>query len=281
VLGADDPRLGTIHAVLLSHAHGDHMGDRKLKALGAGTCANSDTIPSEHSATAEIAAAKNAAIVMTTDMAMFVGKKIQAITGKPTPACPETNGEVTLPVAAPCRSGVHLGGTFTVKMPGAARGVQITPVYASHANNVALSLVSEPQRSQLAADDFSLVLGPPTGLVVKFTNGLVAYLTGDTGIHSEMKTVVHDFHRANLMQLNMGTSAIDTAGAVYAINELVRPASVIASHVNEAATQGGKLRPESRTAVLTRAVKGRPVYLAISGRTMEFDGQGKCMAGCQ
>jgi glyoxylase-like metal-dependent hydrolase (beta-lactamase superfamily II) len=32
VTGADDPRLGTVHAVLLSHIHGDHVGDQKLKA---------------------------------------------------------------------------------------------------------------------------------------------------------------------------------------------------------------------------------------------------------
>jgi L-ascorbate metabolism protein UlaG (beta-lactamase superfamily) len=281
VLGANDPRLGTIHAVLLSHAHGDHMGDRKLKALEAGSCSSADTIPSENSTTAEIAAAKNAAIVMTTDMASFVGKKIQSITGKPTPVCPESGGAVSLPVAAPCRSGVHLGGTFTIKMPNAARGVEITPVYASHANNVALSLVSEPQRSQLAADDFSLVLGPPTGLVVKFTNGLVAYLTGDTGIHSEMKSVVHDFHRANLVQINMGTSAINAVSAAYAMDELVQPAAVIVSHVNEAATQGGKLRPDSRTAAFVGRLKGRPAYLAISGRTMEFDSKAKCVSGCQ
>ena len=28
--GADDPRLGDIHAVLLSHAHGDHDGGAKI-----------------------------------------------------------------------------------------------------------------------------------------------------------------------------------------------------------------------------------------------------------
>jgi hypothetical protein len=33
--GADDARLGNIHLVLLSLAHGDHLGDRKLKALEA------------------------------------------------------------------------------------------------------------------------------------------------------------------------------------------------------------------------------------------------------
>jgi len=27
-------------------------------------------------------------------------------------------------------------------------------------------------------------------------------------------------------------------------------------------------------------IKGRPVHLALSGRTMEFDGNAKCAAGC-
>src|SRR3954463_52239 len=44
VTGADDARLGTIHAVLLSHAHGDHIGDQKLKAVGAGECGNSERV---------------------------------------------------------------------------------------------------------------------------------------------------------------------------------------------------------------------------------------------
>src|SRR5689334_9145878 len=38
VMGAEDPRLGTIHVVLLTHAHSDHIGDRKIAALNAGTC---------------------------------------------------------------------------------------------------------------------------------------------------------------------------------------------------------------------------------------------------
>src|SRR5262245_34345636 len=40
VTGADDPRLGRIDVVILSHAHGDHIGDQKMKALEAGTCDN-------------------------------------------------------------------------------------------------------------------------------------------------------------------------------------------------------------------------------------------------
>jgi L-ascorbate metabolism protein UlaG (beta-lactamase superfamily) len=42
-MGADDPRLGDIHAVLLSHAHGDHIGDQKMKALGAGACDDAES----------------------------------------------------------------------------------------------------------------------------------------------------------------------------------------------------------------------------------------------
>jgi L-ascorbate metabolism protein UlaG (beta-lactamase superfamily) len=281
VTGADDPRLGDIHVVLLSHAHGDHIGDQKLKALGAGTCANSDRIAAgSNSMTAEIAAAKNAAIAMTSDMGSFVGRKIQNIRGKPVGACPETNGVTQVPVAAPCRSNTHLGGTFTAKTASAARGVEITPVYASHANNVPLSLLHESQRANLGPDDTSIVLGPPTGYVVKFTNGLVAYLTGDTGVHSEMRTVVHDYHKANLALLNMGPSAINVPAAAHAMNNLVQPASMIISHPNEAVTEGGKLRPNTRVAQLAAQVKAR-LYLAVSGRTMEFDGGGRCVAGCQ
>ena len=45
-------------------------------------------------------------------------------------------------------------------------------------------------------------------------------------------------------------------------------------------TTGGKVRPESRTATFMNLVKGRPVYPALSGKTMEFDGGAKCIAGC-
>jgi L-ascorbate metabolism protein UlaG (beta-lactamase superfamily) len=280
VTGADDPRLGTIHAVLLSHAHGDHIGDQKLKAPGAGECANSERVPAgPNSTTAEIAAAKNAAIVMTSDMGTFIARKVQNILGKPVDVCPLAAGVTNVPVASPCRSNTHLGGAFVARAPNAAQGVEITIVYASHANNVPLSLLSAAQRAALEPDATSLVLGPPTGYVVKFTNGLVAYLSGDTGIHTEMKTVVNEYHKANLTVLNLGPSAVTLTSAAYAMNELVRPASVILSHPNEAVTEGGKLRPASRAAALVKQLKPAS-HLAISGRTMEFDGSGKCVAGC-
>jgi len=53
------------------------------------------------------------------------------------------------------------------------------------------------------------------------------------------------------------------------------------SHVNEAGSVGGKVKPLSHTAAFVAQVKGRPVHLALSGKTMEFDGSGKCVGGCQ
>lgn len=280
VTGGDDPRLGDVHVVLLSHAHGDHMGDRKLKALEAGTCEKPDTISAApHSTTAEIAAAKNAAIMMVAPMGAFIARKIQTITGKPTGNCPEKGGALNVPFGAACAANAQLGGTRLFKAPGAANGVEVTIVPASHDSTVSRELLTDPQKAALAVDNTSLYLGPPSGYVLKFSNGLTVYLSGDTGIHAEMKTVVGDFHKANLALLNLGPNAITGYSATFAMNELIKPAAVIATHVNEGATSGGKLKPTSRTAAFIKLQK-RPVHLAISGRTIEFDGKANCVAGC-
>ena len=280
VTSGDDPRLGTIHMVLLSHLHGDHVGDLKLKAPGAGTCASSERVPAPNSTTAEVVAAKNAAMVMTRAIGGFVGNKVQGIRGgKPIAFCPQSGGATTVPVDAICSSQADLGGIFVAKVAGAAQGVEVTIVYASHVNNAPPALLSEAQRALLKADGAILEYGPATGFVVKFTNGLVVYLSGDTGIHSEMRTVVNEFHKANLAVLNLGVNPGIFVSGAHAINELIRPASVIITHPNEPVTEGGRLRPISRTAALIKQLKA-PSHLAISGRTMEFDGNGKCVAGC-
>jgi L-ascorbate metabolism protein UlaG (beta-lactamase superfamily) len=278
--GGDDPRLGTIHLVLLTHLHGDHVGNLKLKAPGAGTCADSERVPAPNSTTAEVAAAKNAALVMTRAIGGFVGSRVQRILGgKPIGFCPQTDGAVTVPVATVCGSQTDLGGVFVAKTANAPRGVEITIVYASHVNDAPPALLSEAQREALKADGGIVEFGPATGFVVKFTNGLTAYLSGDTGIHSEMKTVVNEFHKANLAVLNLGGNPGIFQSGAHAMNELVRPASVILTHPNEPVTEGGKPRPASRTAALIKQLKA-PAHLAISERTMEFDGRGRCVAGC-
>lgn len=44
VAGAADPRLGDVHVILLSHAHGDHIGATKAAGVNAGTCNKPQTV---------------------------------------------------------------------------------------------------------------------------------------------------------------------------------------------------------------------------------------------
>ncbi|HEY7302259.1 MAG TPA: MBL fold metallo-hydrolase [Xanthobacteraceae bacterium] len=280
VTGGNDPRLGTIHLVLLSHMHGDHVGNLKLRAPGEGTCANSARVPAPNSTTAEVVAAKNAVLVTTRAMANFVHNKVDTIRGsgsKPMGFCPTL--AVNVPVPAACSSRIDMGGVFSARAEGAEQGVEFTIVYASHVNDVAPSLLTKTQQDLLKADGAQLNYGPPVGFVVKFTNGLVAYLSSDTAVFGDMKTVISDFHKASLAVINLGPNTGIFESGAYAINDLLKPASVIFTHVNEAATEGGKLRANTHTAALMKQVKP-PAYLAISERTMEFDGKGKCASGC-
>ncbi|WP_156114170.1 hypothetical protein [Myxosarcina sp. GI1] len=47
----------------------------------------------------------------------------------------------------------------------------------------------------------------------------------------------------------------------------------------EAATEGGKVIPGTKTDEFIQATE-IPVYVPLSGRTMEFDRFGKCITGC-
>lgn len=280
VTGGNDPRLGTIHLVLLTHMHGDHVGDLKLKAPGEGTCANSARVPAPNSTTAEVVAAKNAVLVTTRAMAGFIHNKVDTIHGsgsKPMDFCP-TLAE-TVPVLAACSSRIDMGGVFTARAQGANKGVEFTIVYSAHDNAVAPALLAKAQQDLLKADGAQLQYGPPVGFVVKFTNGLIAYLSSDTAVFGDMKTVISDYHKANLAVINLGPNPGLFQSGAYAINDLLKPASVIFTHVNEAATEGGKLKTTTQTAALMKQIKA-PAYLAISERTMEFDGRGKCVSGC-
>ena len=123
-------------------------------------------------------------------------------------------------------------------------------------------------------------VGEATGYVLTFSNGLVVYLSGDTGITADQDKVVRGHYKAKLAVMNIGDGF--TTGpkeAAYVINDLVQPASVIASHANEVGTKGGKVLPGSKTEAFESAVKV-PVHVPLSGKTMEFDSNGKCVGGC-
>lgn len=278
LVAGDDPRLGDIHVVLLSHMHGDHLGDRRLQSVGAGTCINSTRVATTHSMTSEVLTEKNAVLVTTRAMAGFIASELEEMGEHTLTVCTQPVS-ATVPVEAVCSSRIDLGGVFNATMSDATQGVEITIVYASHVNNAPPALLSAQRQAAAEADGAVFEYGPATGFVVKFSNGLVVYLSGDTGINSEMRTVINEFHQANLAVLNLGNNTGIYLSAPYVINELVQPESVILTHVNEAATEGGQLRTESRTYAVIQQMKP-PAYLAISGRTMSFDGEGHCVEGC-
>ena len=64
------------------------------------------------------------------------------------------------------------------------------------------------------------------------------------------------------------------------INDLVKPASVIASHANEVGTVGGKVRPGSKTEAFMKAVEGAGPHPALAARRWSSTPAGKCTAGC-
>ena len=59
---------------------------------------------------------------------------------------------------------------------------------------------------------------------------------------------------AKLVVMNIGFTT-GPAEAAYVVNELVKPASVIASHANEVGPEGGKVRAGSKTEAFIKAAK--------------------------
>src|SRR5215813_15383780 len=89
VAGSDDPRLGDVHVVLLTHVHADHLGDAKLdqdpdavSSSCGGDLRTSPTLP--YSNVAEIAAGKSSAVLVSADVSVFIASKIASLRGTPT-----------------------------------------------------------------------------------------------------------------------------------------------------------------------------------------------------
>lgn len=259
VAGPNDPRLGKIDIILVSHMHGDHVGNAHNKAPNSGSCEKPDMSVSAvpNSSTVNIALAKKAKIVTGSEMPPFFANKLKANGGDPSDS-----------ILA------RFGGSVTIG------GVKIATVPAWHSNGLDPDYIGGELGKGMKEAGIAGDVGQATGYVLKFSNGLVAYLSGDTGITAEQERVVRGYYAAKLAVMNIGD--VFTTGpteAAYVINDLVKPNSVIPSHANEVGTKGGKVVPGTKTDTFMKAVKV-PAHVPLSGKTMEFDGGGKCVAGC-
>ena len=259
VAGPDDPRLGQIDVVLVSHMHGDHSGSRHTSATNAGSCAKPDTSvdATPNSNTVNIAAAKQAKIVTGSEMPKFFAAKLKAVGGNPKDSVL-----------------VRFGAMKTIG------GVGITTVPAVHSNGLSPAYIGGSLGDMMKAAGITGYVGPPTGYVLTFSNGLVVYLSGDTGITAEQDIVVRGHYGAKLVVMNIGdTFTTGPTEAAHVINELIKPAAVIPSHANEEATRNGEVLPGTRTETFIKA-SGVPVHVPLSGMTMSFDEAGRCVDGC-
>ena len=259
VAGPGDPRLGKIDIILVSHMHGDHVGNAHNKAPNSGSCESPDMSVSAmpNSNAVNIALAKKSKIVTGSEMPPFFAAKLKANGGNPTDSMLS-----------------RFGGSMMLG------GVRIATVTALHSNGVDPDYIGGALGRAMKDAGIAGDVGLATGYVLRFSNGLVTYLSGDTGIVADQERVVRDYYQAKLVVMNMGDGfSTGPSESAFVINELVKPASVIASHANEVGTVNGKVRPGSKTEAFVRAVRV-PVHVPLSGSTMSFDAAGKCLAGC-
>ena len=278
-----DPRLGDIHVMLLSHAHTDHLGDTRPNRSAPGTCA----APAAGAANPDsnfvsIAAAKNAAVIAPGELTDFLGRKIQNLRGgSPTSACSAggLDNIFDVPLAAPCTATLRPGGSRKARRGGTSgAGVRIAVVPAVHSNGINAQFIDAPG----VAPGLSGYGGGEGGFVLTFTNGLVAYLTGDTGMFGDMNTIISQYYKPTLVVLNMSdTATLGPEEAVFVIKTLVRPRTVMPTHVNEQATAGGAIRAGTRVDFFNLFVRDyTDLVVPVSDVTRTVDGSGRCV-GCR
>lgn len=142
-------------------------------------------------------------------------------------------------------------------MAASSGNVKITPL-GSHDGEFCrrdrAMLFEDPDGTRIVYDVGRTVAGPDDPRLGKINVVLLSSVHGD----------------------HLGDKAIPSVNA----GTCAKPKAVIPQHMNEEATQGGELQPGTKTAKFKSLIKGIPVHIPLSGRTMEFDGDARCVKGC-
>jgi len=279
VRGSGDPRIapvGSIHVVLIDHAHTDHMGD-VLHTNCAGTATTQFAFPNEGNAP-EIAARHNSAMLVGGELPDFLSQKIKNVLGTSanTASCPAAGLDnlMVVPRTSPC-VGVIRGGTRTVSTSSSGPGVKITTIPAFHAAGAPRAFLDNPN-VPVGLTGYS---GTETGYILRFTNGLTVLWTGDSGLIGDWATQ-SDFYRPNLAVVHAGDLfTMGPAEAAYAVNRIIKPRTVIPEHMNQVSTSGSKVSPGTKVELFRRLVHPAKVIIPLSGVPVYCDGQGNCRQG--
>ena len=271
VSGSNDPRLDVVNVILLDHTHGDHIGDRIDVACNGsgGTSLAAGGIPN----IAEIAAGKNSAILVGGEMVSWLRNRVGAAKGAAVGGCGSSGLTQLTEVerTTPCVDTLGPGASRELQLDGVATGVRVSTVQATHSNGINSAFVDGALPAGTTAYG-----GTETGYIMRFSNGLSVYWSGDSGFFGDMK-LFSKFYKVNLAILHIGD--IFTMGpdeAAFAVNKLIKPRSVILTHANEVATTGGTVNPGTKTQRFIDGVKSAEVFVPLSDVPITCDGKGKC-----
>jgi L-ascorbate metabolism protein UlaG (beta-lactamase superfamily) len=280
VNGSTDPRLpnpsdpsGGVHVVLIDHPHADHIGD-----VFFSNCAGTTTTPFKFPAqgnTPEVVSGQKSVLPVGGEMGSYFTQKIKDVSGTAPAGCPvATTGEsnvVTVPRTAPCVTTLR-GGTITVTFAGQSKGVKITTIPAWHAAGAPANFVDAPG----VAPGLTGYQGSETGYIIRFTNGLTVLWTGDSGLISDWATD-REFYKPNLAVIHSdGLFTMSVGEAVFAVDHLIRPVTVITEHLNQVSTVGGVVVPGTRLEAFINEERHAKIMVPLSGMPISCDGEGNC-----
>lgn len=270
VSGSDDPRLDDVHVILLDHVHGDHIGDRiDVACNGSGGISLTDTgIPN----IAEIAAGKNSAILVGGEMVPWLRDRVGAAEGAVVAGCGASGLTNLTEVSrdSPCVDTLRPGASRELQLDGEPTGVRVSTIAVPHSNGIPSAFVDGDLPNGLTG-----YAGTETGYIIRFSNGLSLYWSGDSGFFGDME-LFSRYYKVNLAIVHIGD--IFTMGpdeAAFAVNRLIKPRTVIPTHANEIATTDGVVNTETRTERFIQQSK-RPVIVPLSGVPIYCDGRGRC-----
>jgi L-ascorbate metabolism protein UlaG (beta-lactamase superfamily) len=286
VNGSGDPRLpkpsdpsGGVHVLLIDHPHVDHIGDVFFSNC-SGTATAPFKFPADGNAP-EIAAVQNSAVLVGGEQGSFFAQKIKDVTGTAPGSCPNVatglDNVTTVPRTSPC-VGTIRGGTITVTFKGQTEGVKITTIPAFHSAGASPAEVDSLDGipGPGVAPGLTGYAGSESGYIIRFTNGLTVLWTGDSGLISDWATD-SEFYKPNLAVVHMdGLFTMGPEEAIFAVERLIRPTTVIPEHVNQVSTSGGVVVPGQRLDAFINGLHQGRVVVPLSGLPISCDGRGNC-----